>query len=356
VSNLVLSWSEAELLETDDIAEPLVAKGVRCHGGYTCDGRYVSPRTKNRVPAIAAWQQSHREQFGSEILASPIADWPDVYPNVAQSKYLLREGVPQPTITTLTRVGTVEGFGSVIRQVNVGDMQQYFDDSIAGTALAHLQSGLFEAHARDEAGFEDVGGHKQMWFAARDIAFEEPPTEDMTQAMLVRMGVVSADGKPPTPEQQRANQEAMRRFPELALPFEMMVWRMTNLLFIEVSAFHTFSWAETVLSDDALVAGEGAAAELVRCIRADETPHVDYLRTALTEVRDRTLVGESGTRIDGSEVIETIWARLLDQAQANHENFVKTATAEVEYALQSNPRREEILEGFHTLSTERMPA
>src|SRR5262249_43682101 len=82
VSNLVLSWSEAELLETDDIAEPLVAKGVRCHGGYTSDGRYVSPRTKNRVPAIAAWQQSHREQFGSEILTSPIADWPDVYPNV----------------------------------------------------------------------------------------------------------------------------------------------------------------------------------------------------------------------------------------------------------------------------------
>src|SRR5262249_47380754 len=158
----------------------------------------------------------------------------------AQSKYLLREGVPQPTISALTRVGTVEGFGSVIRQVDVGEMQRYFDDSIAGTALAHLQGGLFEAHARDEAGFEDVGGHKQMWFAARDIAFEEPPTEDMTQAMLVRMGVVAADGKVPTPEQQRANQEAIRQFPDLDLRFEMMLWRMTNLMFIEVSAFHTF--------------------------------------------------------------------------------------------------------------------
>ena len=35
-------------------------------------------------------------------------------------------------------------------------------------------AGLYEAHARDEAGFEDEGGHKQMWFAARDIAFENP--------------------------------------------------------------------------------------------------------------------------------------------------------------------------------------
>ena len=30
---------------------------------------------------------------------------------------------------------------------------------------------------RDEAGFEDEGGHKDMWFAARDIAFEHPVDE-----------------------------------------------------------------------------------------------------------------------------------------------------------------------------------
>ena len=29
-------------------------------------------------------------------------------------------------------------------------------------------------------------------------------------------------------------------------------------------------------------------------IRADETPHVEYLKTALTEMRDRTWVGASG--------------------------------------------------------------
>ncbi len=87
----------------------------------------------------------------------------------------------------------------------------------------------------------------------------------------------------------------------------MMVRRMISLMFIEVSAFHTFAWAEAVLSDTDLVAGDGEAAELVRCIRADETPHVDYLRTALTEIRDRTFVGESGQQIAGAEVIGTIW-------------------------------------------------
>ena len=76
------------------VAEPLIAGGVRCHGGFAADGSYVSPRTKNRVPAIEAWQQSHREQFGTEILDAPIELWPELFPNVAQTKYLLREGVP----------------------------------------------------------------------------------------------------------------------------------------------------------------------------------------------------------------------------------------------------------------------
>ena len=95
----------------------------------------------------------------------------------------------------------------------------------------------------------------------------------------------------------------MRRFPDLDLSLEMMLRRMVGLVFIEVSAFHTFAWAEEVLSDGDLVAGDGEAAALVSYVRADETPHVDYLRTALTEIRDRTFVGESGAKIAGAEVI-----------------------------------------------------
>jgi hypothetical protein len=353
VSNLQLNWSEAELLANDDVAEPLVAGGVRCHGGFAADGTYVSPRTKYRVPATKAWQQSHREVFGGEILDAPLELWPEVFPNVAQTKYLLREGVPEPTISALTRIGTVEGFGSLIRAVNVDNMQRYFAESIAGTAVAHLQSGLFEAHARDEAGWEEEAGHKQMWFAARDIAFEDPVTDDMTQTMLVRMGIVAADGKAPTPEEARRNAEALRRFPDLDLSLEMMLRRMVGLLFIEVSAFHTFAWAAEVLADTDLVAGDGRAADLVAYIRADETPHVDYLRTALTEMRDRTFVGESGARIPGAEVIGTLWDTALEQSLGvNRDNFVRQAMGELEHALSGHARRDDILDGFRALGAE----
>jgi hypothetical protein len=350
VSNLQLNWSEIELLANDDVAEPLVAGGVRCHGGFADDGSYVSPRTKNRVPATKAWQQSHREVFGGDILDAPIDMWPEVFPNVAQTKYLLRAGVPGPTISALTRIGTVEGFGSLIRSVSVENMQQHFDESIDGTAIAHLQSGLFEAHARDEAGWEEEAGHKQMWFAARDIAFENPVTEDMTQTMLERMGIVAVGGTPPTPEEIRRNAEAMRRFPDIDLSLEMMVRRMVGLLFIEVSAFHTFAWAEEVLADTDLVAGDADAADLVRFIRADETPHVDYLRTALTEMRDRTFVGESGAKIAGADVIGSMWDTALEQSLgANREAFVRQAMGEVEHALASHPHRDDVLEGFVAL-------
>jgi hypothetical protein len=349
--DMQLQWSEQELLATDDVVEPVIAGGVRGHGGYAADGTYVSPRTKYRIPAIEAWQRAHRDTFGTDILAAPLELWPEPFPNVAQTKYLLQQGVREPMITSLTRIGTVEGFGSMIRHAHPGDLQRHFDESIAATALKHLDRGLFEAHARDEAGWQDEGGHNQMWFAARDVAFESPPTADETATMLQRMGIPAPGSAGQTPEAMRKAAEAVRRFPALDLMLEMMVRRMISLLFIEVSAFHTFAWAEAVLSDTDLVAGDGEAAELVRCIRADETPHVDYLRTALTEMRDRTFVGESGTKIAGSEVVGTIWDAALEQSLGvNRENQRQTAMAELEHALESNPRRGEILEGFHALS------
>lgn len=340
MSNLQLHYREDELLADHDIAEPNVVGGVRCHGGYTADGTYVPPRTKWRVPATKAWQQSHHEQFGTEILDAPIDLWPEPYPNVAQSKYLLAHGVREPVITSLTRIGTVEGFGGLIRAVGVDDLQRHFVESIDGTCTQHLQRGLFEAQARDEAGHEGVAGHNEMWFAARDIAFEHPVTEDETQVMLDRMGIRQPAGTP-----------ALEPLvPAIAYDLETMLRRMISLLFIEISAFHTFAWAETVLSDTDLVAGDGEAASIVRCIRADETPHVDYLRTALTEMRDRTFVAESGRKIAGTDVIGTLWDRLLsDSLGVRRDAAMKTARAELEYALDGNSHRAEILEGFEAL-------
>jgi hypothetical protein len=308
-----VSFTEDELLTSHDYVEPLVVGGVRCHGGFDDQGTYVSPRTANRWPAIEAWEAQRVEQFDTPLLDVPLETWPESFPNVAQTKLLLRHGVTEPTVGELTRIGTVEGFGAMLRHVPTPDVSRCFDEDIKGTAIEHLSRGLFEAHARDEAGFEDEAGHDRMWFVARDIAFENPVTDDLKSVMLARMGI---DPSPKTAEQlleMRNAALASRALPDdIDFTLEMVVGRMIGLLLIEISAFHGFKWAEAVLSDTDLVAGDGDAARIISYVRADETPHVAYLRTALSEMRDRTWVGENGEKHKGDEMISTLWDRALE--------------------------------------------
>ena len=49
-----LVFRREELLDSGPYAAPLIAGGVRCHGGFEADGRYRSPRTIHRAPAIEA--------------------------------------------------------------------------------------------------------------------------------------------------------------------------------------------------------------------------------------------------------------------------------------------------------------
>jgi hypothetical protein len=315
----------------------------------------VSPRTQGRVPAIEAWQDQHAEQFGTELLGVPLETWPEPYPNVAQSRHLIEQGIPEPIIATLTRIGTVEGFGSVIRNSVVPDLQRAFAEEVDGTAMAHLHGGLYEAHARDEAGHGDEAGHNEMWFAARDIAFENPVTEDETRRMLMRLGVTGPSGVPPDPAAVRAAAMANRVLPDdIDFDLEALIERMTRLLLIEISAFHLFAWAETLLSDDDLVAGNGEAARLVSYIRSDETPHVEYLRTVLSEMRDRTFVGESGRTYAGTDMIGRIWDRALaDSLGTRRTETMRVTLAEVERAIGEGPGRADVLQRFHEVGSTR---
>ncbi len=348
-------WTEAELLADTPGLEPLVVGGRRCHGGFDADGRYRSPRTLGRVPAIRAWQAAHRRDFGTELLDVPPETWPPPYPNLTQSRYLLEEGVRAPIITTLTRIGTVEGFGAMIRAVAVPDRQRFFAEPIAGTALEHLDRGLFEAHARDEAGWGERAGHREMWFAVRDAAFENPPSEDETAEMLRRMGIGSGGPAPDLQAPVRQVQES-RRFEDLDLGLEMMIQRMIDILLIEISAHHIFAWAEALLSDTDLVAGDGEPARVVGYIRQDEEPHVEYLRTALTEMRDRTFLTDSGGRRPGTEVIGTLWEHGLARSLGDRRRLQqRAALAEVEHALEGHPRRRDILVRFHALADDGPP-
>jgi len=347
-----LEWTEQELLATHAIEAPLIAGGVRCHGGFDAQGRYVSPRTKNRMPAVAAWQANHEATFGTELLSAPIDTWPAHYPNLAQSKLLLEKGVTQPAISELTRIGTVEGFGGLIRHSQIPDLKAVFDEDVRGTAVAHLDRGLYEAHARDEAGHEDEGGHKQMWFAARDVAFDSPATEDETVRMLERMGIAEPGaGGQIDVEAMRAKALANRILPDdVDFALESLVERMIRLLFIEISAFHSFAWAEDLLSDNDLVAGDGEGSALISYVRADETPHVEYLRTVLSEMRDRTWVGEDGTKHAGTEMIGTIWDRALhDSLFQRRTELLNLILGEVEHAIEGRSDAADLLEAFHAL-------
>lgn len=348
-----VTYDEAELLASHRYAEPLVVAGVRCHGGFDDDGRYVSPRTAHRTAAIAAWQAKHRSDFGTDLLDLPLDTWPEHYPNVAQARLLIESGVPQPIIATLTRVGTVEGFGGLIRHSPIPDMRRVVDEDTDGTALAHLGSGLFEAHARDEAGHDHEGGHEHMWFAARDVAFENPVTSDQRALMLQRMGIVPPGAAKIDPAALRAAALADRRWPDdVDFDLETLVTRMVRLLLIEISAFHTFAWAEELLADADLVAGGGEAARIVSYIRADETPHVDYLRTALSELRDRTIVGEGGRRHAGADLVELLWDSALAQSTGpNRRQMLDTMWAEVRHAVGDRRGAADLLARFDELGT-----
>jgi hypothetical protein len=336
-----VEFTEEELLADLTVAEPLIAGGVRCHGGFDDEGRYVSPRTKFRLPAITAWGEQNNARFSTEPIDVPLEWWERSFPNVEQARFLIRAGVPEPLMATLTRIGTVEGFGANIRLLQPRDLQRHFVEDVGGTAIDHLGRGLFEAHGRDEAGWDEEAGHKDMWFAARDIAFDRSCDELDIEAMLARMGFGAG----------RPGADGARVLPDdVPAELEMMVSLMVRVLFIEISAFHTFAWAEEWMSDTELVAGEGEAARLVGYIRADESPHVGYLRATLTEMRDRTWRGAGGRTYAGTEMIGRIWDPLLAHSLGPvREEGRRAALAEVEFWCAQRANGADILAEFQSL-------
>lgn len=293
-----LEFKFDELLSSPKPDAPLIAGGVRCHGGFDADGKYVSPRTLCRTPAIRAWQEQHTRTSALPLFEIPLDAIPPHLPSVAQAKLLLREGVREPMVRTLTEIAIVEGFGATIRDLPIPPLQRFIRDDVTGTALAHLGSGLFEAHARDEAGWGEEGGHKQMWDAARDLALSKPKVPgDILMAIMQRRNNNSNRGS--------------RALPEFDENVERLLGFMMQVLIIEVFAASTFRWAEEVLSDPEVSDAPEQAADMIRYIRSDETPHVEYLRAALSEISARTLIDAEGKAHNGNEIMQKLLERAL---------------------------------------------
>jgi len=335
-----LTFSFDEILQNPDYDRPLVVNGRRCHGGFDKDGNYHSPRTVWRNPAIAAWQEQHLATSELPLVEIPREVVPPYTPNVGQARFLLKNGIREPLVRILTEIAIVEGFGAFIRELPVPPIASFIREDVAGTALAHLTGGLFEAHARDEAGWDAEGGHKQMWEAARDAALSNPVISPEIFAAI--MGRRSA--APP---------QAL--FPALGEPVERLVRFMVDVLAIEVFAASTFAWAEAVLSDAEISDAPLEAANLVRYIRADEAPHVEYLRTALSEISARTLKSQDGAEISGKVVVDALMDRTLRNMMRQR---AIDRPAMIRELIRTNARGkdpEELLAEFEALGTSWTP-
>ena len=189
-----------------------------------------------------------------------------------------------------------------------------------------------------------------MWFAARDIAFESPTANVDVEKMLARMGFGQGGAGDPLGFDRLLPADVDHNL-------ELVAMLMIRVLLIEVQAFHTFAWADAWLSDASLVAGDGAAAALVSYIRADETPHVGYLKTAITELRDRTWIGSSGRRYAGTEMIGTLWdAALAASLGANRVATRNAILGEVEHWCHKRPNGDDVLAEFHALGSAEVAA
>ncbi len=332
-----IEYSPEELMSEDNYENPLYGGDVLCHGGYIND-QYVSPRGKVRRPAIEAWRARLADE-GQPLIHVPDAYVPPHYPNYEQAKFLMKEGLVQPVSRSLTTISILEGFGARIRDVALPDFSQEVVEDLSGTALTHLDKGLFEAHARDEAGHRDQGGHKQMWEAARDVGLNKPKIPGDVLMRLMGGG--------------SGNRKSERIYPELSARMEQTIISMANILVVETFAEDVFDWAMELLGDEEVSADPKQAAHLVDCVRIDEKPHVDYLTVALSELRSRTIVSEDGKKtFQGNEVVDHIFSRLLRGSASNRPKEArKQLQQEIHEQIQDVHRAEKISKHFESLDS-----
>jgi hypothetical protein len=296
---LTLRYSRDELMEDHDYAEPQVVAGRRMHGGFLADGTYQPPRTKVRGPAIDAWTKALRDR-GGEIFDADASLLDGVrLPNIEQQRVLLRNGLGETFWNNLTIIGKIEAKGRLLADITFPDLQDVIVEDISEMAIGHLNEGLLVAHGLDEGGLPDqgIGGHDEMWFVARDLAFGAGAYPDVD------------------PPENIARPDDERRIPELRPEIEGLVSFLANLLLIEFRAELGFSETQAVLRTPDLWgerAGQAAeAAEIIGRIRTDEEIHVTSLRLYLGEIRSCTFRTVDGGTISGAEVIDRFWSDLV---------------------------------------------
>jgi len=330
-----LSYSRDELLGSHDYAAPHVVAGRTLHGGFLADGTYMPPRALGRVAALDAWEEALRQRGAQPFPASSDLLGGLRMPNTAQRIVLHRHGITDEFWNMLTVVGKIEARGAFIGLFPVPDLSDYIVEDTTNMAIGHLDGGLFEAHGIDEGGIpaEGIGGHDEMWFAARDLAFGPDAHPDVE------------------PQPGLAREDGGRYLPEVAQEIEDLFSFIANVLIIEFRAEIGFAETQAILRSPGLF-GERVdeallAAEIVGRIRTDEEIHVRSLNLYLGELQSVTVRTLDGGTIAGAELVDRFWDGMVRWATVDKPRLDAERTRErlVERILRE-PNGEEILAEF----------
>jgi hypothetical protein len=331
-----LVYSREEILADHAYARPHVEAGYRLHGGFDDQGRYVSPRTLNRWPAIRAWGEALKSRGHELVDSSQHLMVRGNFPNVAQQSLLLEQGFGQTLWDSLSVTGVIEARGRMLADAEAPNFQAVVEEDLTETATGHLNKGLLRAHGLDEGGDGVLGGHDAMWFAVRDMLF----------------------GKHAYPHAQvpesLSRPELGRLMPQIPPEHERWILLLMNVLMIEVRAENFFNFCTAVMRnannfrDRRDVAMH--AADLVDRIRQDEAPHVGYLAVVVSELRSFTFRTADGGRVKGAAFIDPVWRGMVHWHAVTNVDWDRARTrTEFEAMFRARPGGEALLRQFEGL-------
>jgi hypothetical protein len=337
-----LKYTREELMSDHEYASPHLEAGYPLHGGFDAQGAYLSPRTLVRWPAVHAWAKALQEKNWPLVDASVRLMVRGNFPNLDQQRFLLNSGFGQTFWNSLTITGIIEARGKLLAEYDAPDLQQIIVEDISETACGHLTKGLLYAHGIDEGGPLDgsVGGHDAMWFAARDLLFGK-----------------DAYPIPEAPESIGREVEG-REMPQIPEEFEGLIKLLMNVLMIEVRAENFFGFSCAVANDAGCFSDRKAdashAAELIDRIRTDEAIHVAYLQAVVSELRSFTFKGAGGEHMQGAEIIDPVWKRMVEwHSITNSDNARKQGRETIFAALSAEQNGRELVATFDSFESER---
>lgn len=334
-----LTYTRDELMAEHDYERTHMVAGRRMHGGFLADGTYQPPRTRIRSRAVEAWTDALRSRGGDVLAADASLLTGERLPTVEQQRVLLRKGLGETFWKSLTTIGKIEARGRLLADMDFPDLQPAIVEDISAMAIGHLNTGLLLAHGLDEGGIPDegIGGHDEMWFAARDLAFGSGAYPDVD------------------PPENIARPDSGRRIPEVAPEIEGLVSFLANLLIIEFRAELGFSETQEVLRTPDLFTdrrdGADEAAEIIERIRTDEQIHVDSLRLYLGEIRSCTFhdVSRPGrdATVSGAELLDRFWGDLVHWATVEQPKLAAEAQHDLLVErIRRHPDSDDILRQF----------